>query len=109
MAMESGPPSTLQSIRFRNFLTVLNKIILIFLRQKTLVLERNDPPTTGKEGQEMAKRRLNCVAAMQQYQRKLSRIRRTVHLVIHPKAIDGRVFGLSECAGMHGGETTILQ
>ena len=58
----------------------------------------------------MAKRCLDSVAAaMQQYQRKLSRIRRTVHLVIHPKPVDGGVSSLSDGAGMHGGETTILQ
>ena len=56
----------------------------------------------------MAKRRLDCVAAaMQQHQRQLSRW--TADFVIHPKAVDGRVSSLLECAGVHGRETTILQ
>jgi hypothetical protein len=55
----------------------------------------------------MAKRRLDCVAtAMQQYEWQLSRW--TVDLVIHPKAVDGRISSLLQCAGVHG-ETTILQ
>src|SRR6266545_8048819 len=56
----------------------------------------------------MAKRCLDSVAAaMQQHQRQLSRIRRTVDFIIHPKAVDRRVSSLLECAGVHGGETTI--